>query len=185
MAAMFLLVATASPDLTVGYSLVVDGPSPSFRVFGAALLIVFGLMVTAAMRMLFSGSEDNANVVVNSVAVLFIADLVSDFSNAVYRLCFISKWGHLKGDGCRRGASTGFFFLDPVRPPRIYLLRRSRIECEGKGTAQTGLPHSLGTGDLVDKRAPLLMCTAPRRMKGCSSSSKPCPRNGACFGRLN
>lgn len=88
MAAMFLLVATASPDLTVGYSLVVDGPSPSFRVFGAALLIVFGLMVIAAMRMLFSGSEDNANVVVNSVAVLFIADLVSDFSNAVLQIVF-------------------------------------------------------------------------------------------------
>lgn len=76
-AAMYLLVTTASPDLTVGYSLLVNGSSPKFRVFGAALLVVFGLMVTAAMRLLFSGSEDNANVVADSVTVLFIADLVS------------------------------------------------------------------------------------------------------------
>lgn len=78
MAAMYLLLATAAPDLTVGYSLLVDGPSPSFRVFGAALLAVFGLMVSAATLTLFSGSEDNANVIANSVTVLFIADLVSE-----------------------------------------------------------------------------------------------------------
>lgn len=34
-------VATASPDLTGGYSLLVDGPSPWDRVFGVALFSVF------------------------------------------------------------------------------------------------------------------------------------------------
>lgn len=101
---MYLLVATASPDLMVGYSLVVDKTSGSFRVFGAALLIVFGLMVTAALRILFSGSEDNANVVANSVAVLFIADLVSDLCN-ICLPCFTIHLGkgRPKGGWCRRG----------------------------------------------------------------------------------
>lgn len=59
-------------------------------------------MVTAALRLLlYSGSEDNANVVANSVTVLFIADLVSGVSNAVSNIFLSSLEGYLKGGGCR------------------------------------------------------------------------------------
>lgn len=53
-AAMYLLVATATPDLRSGFALLVDGSSARHRVFGAALLGVFGLMISAAMHLLSS-----------------------------------------------------------------------------------------------------------------------------------
>ena len=52
---MYLLVATATPDLRSGFALLVDGTSSArHKVFGMALLGVFGLMITAAMELLSS-----------------------------------------------------------------------------------------------------------------------------------
>lgn len=76
-AALYLLVQTASLDLRAGFSLLVDGPSARYRSFGAALLVAFGLLVTAAMRVIFSSAENDAAVVANAVSILFVADLVS------------------------------------------------------------------------------------------------------------
>eukprot|EP00752_Nemacystus_decipiens_P002630 g2462.t1 len=74
-AALYLLVQTASPDLRAGFSLLVDGASARYRSFGAAMLVVFGLLVTAAMKVIFSSAENDGAVVANAVTVLFIADL--------------------------------------------------------------------------------------------------------------
>ena len=75
-AAVYLLVQTASPDLRAGFSLLVDGASFRLRVFGAAMLAVFGLLVTAAMKVIFSSADNDADVVAEAVTALFIADLV-------------------------------------------------------------------------------------------------------------
>lgn len=40
------------------------------------MLVVFGLLITAAMKVIFSSAENDAAVVANAVTVLFIADLV-------------------------------------------------------------------------------------------------------------
>eukprot|EP00903_Cladosiphon_okamuranus_P020345 g18665.t1 len=74
-AALYLLVQTASPDLRAGFSLLVDGASLRYRSFGAAMLVVFALLVTAAMKVIFSSAENDASVVAEAVTVLFIADL--------------------------------------------------------------------------------------------------------------
>ena len=75
--AMYLLVASTIHDLRAGYSLLVDGTLTGHRAFGFSLLVVYGLMVYATMTVLMSTSENNASVVLNAVAVLFVADLVS------------------------------------------------------------------------------------------------------------
>ena len=51
--------------------------SAGHRAFGIGLLIVYGIMITAAMTVLVSTSENSASLVLNAVTVLFIADLVS------------------------------------------------------------------------------------------------------------
>lgn len=75
--AMYLLVASTTPDLRAGFSLLVDGFRVRHRVFGFFLLTVYALMISAAMQVLFSSAEDDASVVTNAVTVLFIADVVS------------------------------------------------------------------------------------------------------------
>lgn len=76
--AMYLLVASTTPDLRAGFTLLVDGLRGYQRVFGAALLTLYGLMICAAMKVLFTTSNDDASVVINAVTVLFIADVVSE-----------------------------------------------------------------------------------------------------------
>lgn len=75
--AMYLLVASTAHDLRAGYSLLVDGRRVGHRAFGTGLLVVYGIMVSAAMTVLVSTSEDSASVVLNAVTVLVVADLVS------------------------------------------------------------------------------------------------------------
>ena len=75
--AMYLLVASTTHDLRAGYVLLVDGSRAGHRAFGMGLLIVYGIMIAAAMTVLVSTSDDSASVVLNAVTVLFIADLVS------------------------------------------------------------------------------------------------------------
>ena len=75
-AALYLLVQTASPDLCAGFSLLVDGASFRCRVFGGAMLVVFALLVTAAMHVIFSSADNDAAVVAEAVTALFIADVV-------------------------------------------------------------------------------------------------------------
>ena len=75
--AMYLLIASTTHDLRAGYSLSFSGSSAGHRAFGIGLLIVYGIMITAAMTVLVSTSENSASLVLNSVTVLFIADLVS------------------------------------------------------------------------------------------------------------
>ena len=75
--AMYLLIASTTHDLRAGYSLSFSGSSAGHRAFVIGLLIVYGIMITAAMTVLVSTSENSASLVLNSVTVLFIADLVS------------------------------------------------------------------------------------------------------------
>lgn len=75
--AMYLLIASTAHDLRAGFSLLVDGSCAGHRAFGIALLVVYGIMIDASMTVLVSTSYDNASLVLNSVTVLFIADLVS------------------------------------------------------------------------------------------------------------
>lgn len=75
--AMYILVAYTTPDLRAGFSLLVDGFHLYHRMFGVALLILYGLMISAAMQVLFYSAGDDASVVINAVTVLFIADVVS------------------------------------------------------------------------------------------------------------
>ena len=74
--AMYLLIASTTHDLRAGYSLSVNGSCAGHRAFGIGLLIVYGVMITAAMTVLVSTSENSASLVLNAVTVLFIADLV-------------------------------------------------------------------------------------------------------------
>ena len=75
--AMYLLVISTAHDLCAGFSLLVNGPCAGHRTFGIGLLVVYGMMITAAMTVLVKTSDDSASVVLNAVTVLFIADLVS------------------------------------------------------------------------------------------------------------
>lgn len=75
---MYLLVASTTPDLRAGFSLLVDGLHPYHHVFGFVLLTLYALMITAAMKVLFADAEDDASVVINAVTVLFIADVVRE-----------------------------------------------------------------------------------------------------------
>ena len=75
--AMYLLIASTTHDLRAGYSLPFSGSSAGLRAFGIGLLIVYEIMITAAMTVLVSTSENSASLVLNAVTVLFIADLVS------------------------------------------------------------------------------------------------------------
>ena len=74
--AMYVLVASTSPDLRAGFALLVDGYYMGHRAFGLSLLAVYGLMICAAMYVLMSESSDDAGLVLNAVMVLFVADLV-------------------------------------------------------------------------------------------------------------
>lgn len=85
--AMYLLVASTIPDLRAGFSLLVDGSRVGHRVFGACLLTVYALMIAAAMKVLFSSANDDASMVMNAVAVLFIADLVSGKTSKILAEC--------------------------------------------------------------------------------------------------
>ena len=75
--AMYLLVASTTHDLRSGFSLLVYGSCVGHRAFGMGLLTVYGTMMTAAMAVLVSTSDNTASIVLNAVTVLFIADLVS------------------------------------------------------------------------------------------------------------
>lgn len=75
--AMYLLVASTTSDLRAGFALLVDGTRVGHRVFGAGVLTVYALMLGAAMKVLFLSANDDTSVVMNAVAVLFTADLVS------------------------------------------------------------------------------------------------------------
>lgn len=75
--AMYLLIASTTHDLRAGYALFVDGPDAHHRAFGIGMLTVFVVMISAAMNVLVSTSSDSASIMLNAVAVLFIADLVS------------------------------------------------------------------------------------------------------------
>ena len=75
--AMYLLIASTAHDVRAGFSLLVDGTCAGHRTFGVGLLIVHGVMITAAISVLLSTSQDSASVVLNGVTVIFIADLVS------------------------------------------------------------------------------------------------------------
>ncbi|CAN0084757.1 unnamed protein product [Scytosiphon promiscuus] len=89
-AALYLLVQTASPDLRAGFSLVVDGPSCRHFVVGACMLAAFALLITAAMKVIFSSAEDDAAVVANAVTILFVADL--DEKALAFFLTVPQKW---------------------------------------------------------------------------------------------
>lgn len=88
--AMYLLLSSTAHDLRAGFSMLVDGRCPGQRSFGFGLLVVYGIMITVAMTVLASTSEDSASVLLNAVAVLFIADLVNktrnDMINCIYIL---------------------------------------------------------------------------------------------------
>ena len=86
--AMYLLVASTTPDLRAGFSLLVDGTRVDHRVFGTCLLIVYALMIGAAMKVLFSSANDDTSMVVNAVAVLFIADVVGAGNRSHRRITF-------------------------------------------------------------------------------------------------
>lgn len=86
--AMYLLVASTTPDLRAGFTLLVDGLRFYQNVFGAALLTLYGLMICAAMKVLFTTSNDDTSVVINAVTVLFIADVVSLAVNSSLRAVF-------------------------------------------------------------------------------------------------
>lgn len=75
--AMYLLFASTTHDLRAGFSLLVGGLCAGHRAFGVGLLTVYGFMISAAMTVIVSISADNGTVVINAVAVIFIADLVS------------------------------------------------------------------------------------------------------------
>lgn len=75
--AMYLLVASTTHDFQAGFSLLVDGLCAGQRVFGLGLLAVYGIMLSAAMTVIVSTSENSETVVLNAVTVIFIADLVS------------------------------------------------------------------------------------------------------------
>lgn len=74
--AMYLLVATTLPDLRAGVSLTANSVCVGHRVFGAGLLVVYGIMITTAMKVLMSTENEDATVVLNAMLVLFVADLV-------------------------------------------------------------------------------------------------------------
>lgn len=76
--AMYLLVASTTPDLRAGFSLLVDGLHPYHHVFGFVVLTLYALMVSAALKVLFADANDDASVVINAVTVLFIADVVRE-----------------------------------------------------------------------------------------------------------
>lgn len=84
--AMYLLVASTSHDLRAGFTLLVDGSCLCHRAFGVGLLIVYGIMISAAMIVLVSTSDDSASVVLNAVTVLFVADLVRESIRSSRRL---------------------------------------------------------------------------------------------------
>eukprot|EP00904_Undaria_pinnatifida_P010742 jgi/Undpi1/6799/HiC_scaffold_21.g09275.m1 len=74
--AIYLLIASTAHDLCAGFSLrLVNGLCAGHRAFGVGLLVVHGIMTSAAMTVLVSTSDDSASVVLNAVTVLFIADL--------------------------------------------------------------------------------------------------------------
>lgn len=75
--AMYLLVASTAHDLHAGFSLMVDGSRAGHRAFGIGVLILYVIMIDAAMTVLVSTSDNTASVVLNAVTVLFVADLVS------------------------------------------------------------------------------------------------------------
>lgn len=75
--AIYLLVVSTSHDLRAGFALLVGGGRAGHRAFGAVLLLVYGIMVSSALTVLASTSNDSASILLNAVAVLFIADLVS------------------------------------------------------------------------------------------------------------
>ncbi|CAM9740104.1 unnamed protein product [Pylaiella littoralis] len=79
---MYLLLSIAAADLWSGIALVLEGRgSGNFvwfqprRIFGVCLLITFGALLVASMRVLFSSSFENADLVLGAAAVLFIADI--------------------------------------------------------------------------------------------------------------
>lgn len=55
----------------------VDDSCTGHRAFGIALLTAHGIMVSAAMTVVVSTSQDSTSVFLNAVAVVFVADLVS------------------------------------------------------------------------------------------------------------
>lgn len=75
--AIYLLVASTTHDFQAGFSLLVDDLCAGQRVFGFGLLVVYGIMLSAAMTVIVSTSENSETVVLNAVTVIFIADLVS------------------------------------------------------------------------------------------------------------
>lgn len=87
---MYLLFASTTHDLRAGFSLLVGGSCAGHRAFGVGLLTVYGFMLSAAMTVIVS-SEDNGTVVINAVAVIFIADLVSaaTYSTIPVHICTV------------------------------------------------------------------------------------------------
>lgn len=75
--AIYLLMISTSHDLRAGFSLLVDGTRAGDRAFGATLFVVYGVMIGSALTVLASTSHDSASLLLNAVAVVFIADLVS------------------------------------------------------------------------------------------------------------
>lgn len=86
---MYLLVASTAHDLGAGFSLLVGGESAGHRSFGLCLLIMYGIMIAAAMKVLVSTSADSTSVVLNSATVLFIADLVRALSHNMVNLFMV------------------------------------------------------------------------------------------------
>lgn len=87
--AMYLLLSIAAADLWGGLALVLEGRGSgqfiwlsSRRMFGACLLITFGVLVGASTRVLFYSSFENVDWVLGAAAVLFIADVVSSPRNS-------------------------------------------------------------------------------------------------------
>lgn len=75
--AMYLLVASTAHDFRAGFSLLVDGLCVGHHAFGIGILALYGLMLSAAITVIVSTSENSETVVINAVTVVFIADLVS------------------------------------------------------------------------------------------------------------
>lgn len=87
--------------------MLVDGHSAQHRFFGASLLVVFGLMIAAAMKVLFSSAKSDAEIVTNAVTVLFIADVVSTFSACFRPLSSVRVWSNSYFHKCYKSNVKG------------------------------------------------------------------------------
>lgn len=74
---MYLLIASTSHDLRADSFSFVDGPCVRYRVTGIGILTVFVVVISSALSVLVATLSYSVSIMLNVVAVLFVADLVS------------------------------------------------------------------------------------------------------------